>query len=94
MVQVFNDPGRRPIPRAPEIGTLRISTSVNTDLTIIQNYREKSVLSGFSSVGGLWAFIGGVFAWLFGTSLIRVLLGTCVLTLSQPTARILTHSYC
>ena len=75
MVQVFNDPNPS-IPRAPEIRTLRIYISrFDTLPMLIQEYREKSVLNGFAAVGGLWAFIGGFFAWFFGTSLHRVLLG-------------------
>jgi len=39
------------------------------DWRIIQEYRDRSVLKGFSTVGGLWTFLGGVFAFLFGKSI-------------------------
>ena len=46
-----------------------------TDWRITQDSQEKSILKGFSVVGGLWAFFGGVFAWLFGKSIMQILTG-------------------
>ena len=42
---------------------------------IIQDYRERSVLKGFAVVGGLWTFLCGVFAMIFGPSLMQILFG-------------------
>jgi len=58
------------ISRAPDIATLRIIPLVDfSDWRIVQDYRDKSVLKGFSTVGGLWTFLGGIFAFLFGKSI-------------------------
>ena len=46
-----------------------------SDLKVIQDYRDKSVLKGLSSVGGLWTFLGFIFGALFGSSLVRVAFG-------------------
>jgi len=43
-------------------------------ITILDE-RDESVLSGLSRIGGLWAFLGGVFTVLFGTSLLCILFG-------------------
>jgi len=42
---------------------------------VVQDYRENSVLGGFSKIGGLWAFLGGAFATIFGSSILRTVLG-------------------
>jgi hypothetical protein len=44
-----------------------------SEFRIIQDHRNKSVLSGFSSVGGLWTVLAGIFGTLFGSPIIRVL---------------------
>jgi len=46
-----------------------------TDWRITQDSQEKSVLKGFSVIGGLWAFFGGIFAMLFGKSIMQMLFG-------------------
>ena len=38
-------------------------------------YREKSVLGGISAVGGFWTALNGLFATIFGTTLLFVLFG-------------------
>ena len=79
MVHVFPDPqaGISPrIPRSPEISTLRIYVMVdNSEWVLVQDNRYKSVVRGFSDVGGLWTFLSGTFAMVFGISLMRVLFG-------------------
>ena len=45
------------------------------ELTFIQDYREKSVVAGFASVGGLWTAFSGIFAILFGASMLHVFYG-------------------
>jgi hypothetical protein len=46
-----------------------------TDWRITQDSQEKSILKGFSVVGGLWAFFGGIFIWLFGKTIMQMLSG-------------------
>jgi len=46
-----------------------------SDIKVIQDYRDKSVLKGLSSVGGLWTFLGFIFGALFGSPLVRVAFG-------------------
>jgi len=65
------------IPRSPDVATIRIiSQSDFTEVTIIQDYREKSVTKGFATIGGLWVFLGGIFTALFGSSIMRILFGS------------------
>lgn len=60
-----------------DIGTLRVAFDLDlSDHILVEEYLENSVLSGFASIGGLWAFITGVFAAIFGTSIMKVLFGT------------------
>ena len=62
--------------RAPGISTLRTFAMIDSsELVLTQDDREYSVLNGFSEIGGLWTFISGVFAAVFGSSLMRVLFG-------------------
>lgn len=64
------------IPRSPEIATIRIiSFSDFSEVTIVQDYREKSIPKGFATIGGLWTFLGGIFSALFGSSIVRILFG-------------------
>ncbi|TFK69637.1 hypothetical protein BDN72DRAFT_897117 [Pluteus cervinus] len=78
MTQIFNDPVQSgAIPRSPDIGTVRISLAdIFSDIELIQEQRDSTVLKGLSAVGGLWSFLGGVFVWFFGSSILRVLRGT------------------
>ena len=79
MVHVFPDPqaGISPlIPRSPEISTLRAYVMMdNSEWILVEDNRDKSVIHGFSDVGGLWTFLSGTFAMVFGISLMRVLFG-------------------
>jgi len=79
MVHVFPDPlaGMTPlVPRSPEISTLCVYAMVDaSEWIIVQDNREKSVIRGFSDVGGLWAFLSGAFAMIFGIPFMRVLFG-------------------
>ncbi|KAF9522466.1 hypothetical protein CPB83DRAFT_911328 [Crepidotus variabilis] len=40
-----------------------------------EDYVDQSMLSGLAAVGGLWAFFAGIFAAIFGTSMMRILFG-------------------
>jgi hypothetical protein len=61
---------------SPDVSTMRIFLQNDfTDWRITQDSQEKSVLKGFSVVGGLWAFFGGIFAMLFGKSIMQILFG-------------------
>lgn len=48
------------------------------ETTFIQDYREKSVIAGFSVVGGLWTAFSGIFAILFGASMLHIFHGQYV----------------
>lgn len=79
--QVFNDPqaGSSPfIPQSPEVSTIRLFSQSIVDPSewlFRHEYREKSVLKGFANVGGLWTFLAGVFAVIFGSPILRILFG-------------------
>jgi len=78
-VHVWPDPqaGTSPlIAQGSEVATIRITPQNDpSEWKIIRDYRDKSVLKGFASVGGLWAALGGIFAVLFGSSIIRIIFG-------------------
>lgn len=42
---------------------------------IEQDYSDSSVLSGFALLGGVWTSINGLFAAIFGSTLLLVLFG-------------------
>jgi hypothetical protein len=61
---------------SPNVSTMRIFLQNNfADWRIAQDSQEKSILKGFSVVGGLWAFFGGIFVSLFGKSIMQMLSG-------------------
>ncbi len=61
---------------SPNVSTMRIFLQNDfTDWRITQDSQEKSVLKGFSVVGGLWAFFGSIFAALFGKSIVQTFFG-------------------
>jgi len=78
-MDVFNDQQMQNtllVPSSPNVSTLYISR--REDLSrwqMIQDDSESSVLKGIASVGGLWAFLGGIFATLFGCSIVHILFG-------------------
>lgn len=41
----------------------------------MQDSQEKSVLNGFATVGGFWAFTNGLFAIFFGSTLVMIVFG-------------------
>ncbi|KAF9523166.1 hypothetical protein CPB83DRAFT_910834 [Crepidotus variabilis] len=63
------------ITRSPaDIGTVRIKPPVkSSEWKVVEEYCEKSVLSGISTVGGLWTFLAGIFAAIYGTSVMKIL---------------------
>jgi len=79
MAHVSTDPMASTSPlitQAPNIATIRITSQVDTsEWRIFQDYRDKSALKGFASVGGLWSFLGGIFAVFFGTSMLQLVFG-------------------
>ena len=73
------------IPRSTDVASIRIIPPFDrSEWRIIRDLRNKSVLSGFSSVGGLWTALAGVFAVLFGSSILRVIFGAFY---SEPARR-------
>jgi len=68
------------IPRDSNTATLRLyKVDDYSDWHLSIEYREKSVLGGISSMGGFWTVLNGLFATIFGTTLMFVLFGewTC-----------------
>ncbi|KAJ2911849.1 hypothetical protein MD484_g8568, partial [Candolleomyces efflorescens] len=62
-------------PTDPDISTLHLTyQGPPFEWKIVQDYREKSVLAGFSAVGGLGSFFSLLCAVLFGTSLFSIVL--------------------
>ncbi|RXW19838.1 hypothetical protein EST38_g6016 [Candolleomyces aberdarensis] len=58
----------------PNISTLHVTyQGPPGERRVIEDYREKSVLNGFSAAGGLGAFFSLLCAILFGTSLFSIL---------------------
>ena len=45
------------------------------ELSFVQDYRENSVIAGFSSVGGLWTAFSGLFAIIYGASMLHTFYG-------------------
>ncbi|KJA20333.1 hypothetical protein HYPSUDRAFT_816951 [Hypholoma sublateritium FD-334 SS-4] len=59
------------------LSTLNIFAQDNYgEVNFLQDYREKSVIGGFSSVGGLWTAFSGIFAILFGASMLHIFYGS------------------
>ncbi|KAF9525628.1 hypothetical protein CPB83DRAFT_518581 [Crepidotus variabilis] len=79
LVHIWADP--RPlksntVPSGPDIATIRIKAQASTaNWKIVQDFRDKTVLNGFANVGGLWTFLDGIFAALFGSALLKIILG-------------------
>ena len=46
-----------------------------SNVKIVQDHRDKSILKGLSAIGGLWTFVGFLFGALYGSSLVRVVFG-------------------
>jgi hypothetical protein len=66
-----------PKPTSDDTASLIVIPRYNhSDIRIIQDYRERTVLKGFSDIGGLWTIIAFIFGAIFGSSLLRVAFGT------------------
>ncbi|KAF4610515.1 hypothetical protein D9613_006746 [Agrocybe pediades] len=65
------------IPPIANVSTLRLYIPIFSDTVsergFVSESRNFSVLSGFSSIGGLWTTLSGTFAILFGGSLLHFL---------------------
>ena len=79
MVGVYPDPQASVSPLIPhslDISTFRVSLQNDlSELVTVKDFTSQSALHGFSEVGGLWTFLGGIFAAIFGSSLVRILFG-------------------
>ena len=75
---LYPDPSTSPlIQRGANISTLRLSVAREaTQWNVIRDIKINSFIGGFSKVGGLWTFLSGIFAAIFGSPLIRSLFGT------------------
>jgi len=68
-----------PIPRDDNTATLRLYLQDDFfDWRVSIDYREKSILSGISAIGGFWTVANGVFATIFGTTLWWVIFGELI----------------
>lgn len=63
------------IPRNSTTATLRVAIRSQPYIDIEREYLEGSVLNGFGLIGGVWTLINGVFAAVFGSTLLLVLFG-------------------
>ncbi|KJA21276.1 hypothetical protein HYPSUDRAFT_88078 [Hypholoma sublateritium FD-334 SS-4] len=73
--------GYYPDPAATFTGINRSSLNIFSqanygELNFIQEYREHSVFDGLASVGGLWTAFGGIFAIIFGASMLHTYNGS------------------
>ncbi|KAF9531291.1 hypothetical protein CPB83DRAFT_904846 [Crepidotus variabilis] len=67
-------PFKAVIPQGPDISTARISFATSwTEWKILEDCPNESVFSSLASVGGLWTFLAGMFAAIYGTSIVKVL---------------------
>jgi hypothetical protein len=65
------------VPRVNNTATLRLTIDdLFGSLTVTTESRQQSALSGVANIGGLWTFLNGIFALLFGSSLLFILFGT------------------
>jgi hypothetical protein len=64
------------VPRDNNTATLSLYLQDDvSDWHLSVEYREKSVLGGISALGGFWTVLNGLFATIFGTTLLFVLFG-------------------
>ncbi|KDR77485.1 hypothetical protein GALMADRAFT_138594 [Galerina marginata CBS 339.88] len=79
---IYPDPSFA-VPRGGNISTLRLFSAPfdYSESRIIADQRDNSVVAGFSSVGGLWTTLSGIFAIIFGGSLFYMLNGSKPLTI-------------
>ncbi|KIY65469.1 hypothetical protein CYLTODRAFT_492302 [Cylindrobasidium torrendii FP15055 ss-10] len=65
------------IPTGQDISTLRLFMQTDpSEWNAAVQERSKSVWSGISAIGGFWTFVDGIFAFIFGTSLLFVFFGS------------------
>jgi len=80
MLSIYPDPlasDSRTFQQGPDVSTFRVAMQFDlSEIRMLQDYRSRSVLQGFSQVGGLWTFLTGIFAAIFGSTIIRILFGT------------------
>ncbi|KAF5325391.1 hypothetical protein D9619_009884 [Psilocybe cf. subviscida] len=68
--------------RGPNFATLRVYCAHDwSDTRVIMDQRMNSVISGFSDVGGLWTALNGIFAFIFGASLLHILYDKKILSI-------------
>ncbi|KAF5327807.1 hypothetical protein D9619_004715 [Psilocybe cf. subviscida] len=78
----YPDPTVEADRRGPNIATLRLYAVQDwSDTRVVIDQRMNSVIAGFSDVGGLWTALNGIFAFIFGASMLHVLYGSKVLSI-------------
>ncbi len=63
------------LPRDNHTATLRVTMRSQPYIEVEREYLEGSVLNGLALVGGVWTLVNGVFAAIFGSTLLLVLFG-------------------
>ncbi|EDQ99260.1 uncharacterized protein LACBIDRAFT_335177 [Laccaria bicolor S238N-H82] len=80
VLSVYPDPLASASPlilQGRDVSTFRVIMQYDlSESRMLQDYRSRSVLQGFSQVGGLWTFLTGVFAAIFGSTIVRILFGS------------------
>ena len=80
MLSVHPDPLASESPliqQGRNVSTFRVIMQYDlSESRMLQDYRSRSVLQGFSQVGGLWTFLTGVFTAIFGSTIIWIIFGS------------------
>jgi hypothetical protein len=58
------------------VGSIRIAFNIGWNQTRIEReVNSRTVVEGFATLGGAWTFMDGIFAGIFGSTLLLVLFG-------------------
>lgn len=64
------------LPAGNNIATLRLYMAFDeTDYLVVQDFAENSIWAGLAAIGGLWTIIEGIFALIFGCSILFIICG-------------------
>lgn len=63
------------LPRDNNTATLRVTMKVQKEIEVEEERAESSVLEGLAQIGGIWTLIKGLFAVIFGSTLLLQLFG-------------------
>ena len=61
---------------APNTSSVSFTVAFDMSSTVsVDDYRQRTVLAGISNLGGVFTVIDGVFAMIFGATLITIIFG-------------------